>query len=558
MNRLSDALTSFLKYPYVFRVTAVALSCSFLVPVADAQEAAPVVIDPQTQQQVELTRAYWNANVDIANRPIVCNHLAYNPDTDAYDRNIGTSTRTSSGFYRSGNGETIIHEPLVRASNGNASRGIIHHSYIPELEPTRATWTVENGVYIGNAFDAQEYLELVNYDPATTEITIGASNNAVRVWTQGQVRQGNSIYTVTNYSICYALDGMPFIPTGSAELGNNDLPTLDELNDFTFQFPQAIDIDATVPVIYRADTGEQVQFSRGEWAYNEQLALSGMHCFAYRWDENYQNYVQVPEFGGLSGRDRWFTTSYPVYFEGSLITTRTYWTTDYYAYQDEELISAESFQLFGGNPYMELTDYGFNLWQPPNSYSFYRCQVNAPKRVLPVQPGNCDYSTADQYDGYGWNPVARESCPPLEAPVTDTLVQSDACDYSAANQYGGYGWNPVTRESCPPLAVPVVETLAADLPNACIDTDGDGFGWNGVETCIPGGDEHRPNPDPSQACIDTDGDGYGWNGVETCTPDEGESPADPSLVCEDSDDDGFGWTGTQSCRFDEQGNIVIL
>jgi len=47
----------------------------------------------------------------------------------------------------------------------------------------------------------------------------------------------------------------------------------------------------------------------------------------------------------------------------------------------------------------------------------------------------CDYSDAHKYDGWGWNPVARESCPPAAGHC------EDRGDYP-------WGWNPVTLESC--------------------------------------------------------------------------------------------------------------
>lgn len=83
----------------------------------------------------------------------------------------------------------------------------------------------------------------------------------------------------------------------------------------------------------------------------------------------------------------------------------------------------------------------------------------------------CDYSDAALYNGWGWDPVARDSCPPL-----------DECDYSNANIYGGWGWNPGTQMSCPPL-----------MPTAgvCIDSDGDGWGWDGVNSCPI---NNQPNP----------------------------------------------------------------
>lgn len=65
----------------------------------------------------------------------------------------------------------------------------------------------------------------------------------------------------------------------------------------------------------------------------------------------------------------------------------------------------------------------------------------APTTSVPA----CDYSNADQNDGWGWNPHTRQSCQPRPQVVD----QSD-CDYSDAAVNGGWGWNPVTRNSCPP------------------------------------------------------------------------------------------------------------
>ena len=64
----------------------------------------------------------------------------------------------------------------------------------------------------------------------------------------------------------------------------------------------------------------------------------------------------------------------------------------------------------------------------------------------------------------------------------------------------------------------------SDSIGACIDTDGDGFGWNGFETCDPTDSENDQISAVSpSACIDTDGDGFGWNGFETCDPTVSES-----------------------------------
>jgi len=58
-------------------------------------------------------------------------------------------------------------------------------------------------------------------------------------------------------------------------------------------------------------------------------------------------------------------------------------------------------------------------------------------------------------------------------------------------------------------------------------------------------------------CFDTDGDGWGWNGFETCTP---PTPPDEvrETICIDTDGDGWGWTGNASCIINDAGEIVVL
>lgn len=53
---------------------------------------------------------------------------------------------------------------------------------------------------------------------------------------------------------------------------------------------------------------------------------------------------------------------------------------------------------------------------------------------------------------------------------------SDNCDYSSADLQNGWGWDPVNAQSCPPR-------VADSDQNACIDSDGDGWGWNGTSSC---------------------------------------------------------------------------
>ncbi len=80
----------------------------------------------------------------------------------------------------------------------------------------------------------------------------------------------------------------------------------------------------------------------------------------------------------------------------------------------------------------------------------------------------CDYTDADLYNGWGWNPVEMTSCTPLPD-------NGGSCDFTSADSHMGWGWNPTTQMSCEPLILTAGE---------CVDSDGDGWGWNGVESCV--------------------------------------------------------------------------
>ena len=102
----------------------------------------------------------------------------------------------------------------------------------------------------------------------------------------------------------------------------------------------------------------------------------------------------------------------------------------------------------------------------------------------------------------------------------------------------GWGWNGTA--SCR------IETTSA---GTCVDNDGDGWGWTGTASCRIGG-----NNSSAGACVDSDGDGWGWDGTASCRIDSGTT----SGACIDTDGDGWGWDGVQSCRLDSPNlnNIV--
>jgi len=84
---------------------------------------------------------------------------------------------------------------------------------------------------------------------------------------------------------------------------------------------------------------------------------------------------------------------------------------------------------------------------------------------------------------------------------------NNGCDYSSADLYNGWGWNATLQLSCPPV-------------NVCIDTDGDGWGWDGTASCRVPGMTPPTGPTEVPACTtttsDPDGDGWGWENNASC------------------------------------------
>ncbi len=123
----------------------------------------------------------------------------------------------------------------------------------------------------------------------------------------------------------------------------------------------------------------------------------------------------------------------------------------------------------------------------------------------------------------GWSPTS--------------FAQTGACIDTDGD---GYGWNGVS--TCDPNAGSASDSGSSPTSSggACVDSDGDGYGWNGVATCSV----DAPAPAADSSCIDTDGDGFGWNGVSTCLVGGSSTPTQSSGECVDSDGDGYGWNAT--------------
>ena len=80
--------------------------------------------------------------------------------------------------------------------------------------------------------------------------------------------------------------------------------------------------------------------------------------------------------------------------------------------------------------HFELTNTGYRLWNDDTEYNECRTALSGtstrtqaipilPIGFLALDPDNCDYSDAADFDGFGWNQVTMSSCPPLISDGTD-------------------------------------------------------------------------------------------------------------------------------------------
>ncbi len=172
--------------------------------------------------------------------------------------------------------------------------------------------------------------------------------------------------------------------------------------------------------------------------------------------------------------------------------------------------------------------------------------------------------TSDHYNTYF--AIFSSNSPGYTGTVYKYVRENEACVLSP-NNYNHSQTKKLTAESYAILheryfkdaescggSVPPTDPIPGD----CIDTApvGDGWGWNGVESCAVQ-TEPEPEPEPEAGtCVDTAplGNGWGWNGTESCRvpavdPDPEPSNPDPG-ACVDTAPigDGWGWNGTASCR----------
>lgn len=131
--------------------------------VTQESEPAPVFTNLETNEFVNLTRAYWNAPADLYNKTITCVAHHFIRDTGTYVADNDPDRETHYTFH-------YTHLPLTATapytgtvrSEHIVSPGPDNDVFQTYYNQTFVTWSMDNGIYTGGApFSGSPYVEIV-------------------------------------------------------------------------------------------------------------------------------------------------------------------------------------------------------------------------------------------------------------------------------------------------------------------------------------------------------------------------------------------------------------
>ncbi|MEM7257944.1 MAG: hypothetical protein AAF404_11205 [Pseudomonadota bacterium] len=321
------------------------------------------------------------------------------------------------------------------------------------------------------------------------------------------------------------------------------------------KMPVPEDLDpppGTLPPYTNLETGQEVLLTEPHWNYNADLSLRRILCNTYDWDEAEGHYTHQP----LNDFLKFDYVFHPRV--GDTVRVTSVYTDVTVSIRDEVLTIDKdgSLPFREGLGRVEIVDQAVRIWQSntryrqctsvkllgaadvntyiwdfPNAYrpNFFESSGYpdddrvgfAPTGTTPdsQSTGACDYSSALVNDGWGWNPIAGVSCPPVDSATAHTT--QDKCDYTDAEANDGWGWNPIAGKSCPPVDSPATQTT-----DDCNYTDAEvngGWGWNPIagKSCPPLAIAATQTTIVSCDYTDAEvNDGWGWNPEtgESCAP----------------------------------------
>jgi hypothetical protein len=387
--------------------------------VTDQSHPKPEYTNQQTGARVELVRAYWDPNSDIADRNIRCEFFRFNSDTAMYERHPDAWGDFSPDVVWARD-NVFYHLPLAvtetQRSAAYAKWNTMYYTSAQQLPENLTTdppaeslypisvagdfetrlitgnakpplWTVVDGVYKGISPLAENpYVEITDY--------AGQPRNAVRVWDWNPdcSRLNCPMQPTDHFHLCHALDRQPFLPTGTAGLPGTALDHLDE----TILVSIADDELTTMPIISR-ESGLPIEFMQGHWNYNTTIAGQHVTCMQHMFDAQSGTY----ELNNLD-LSNWIseTLFHPYNGGDSVLVSSRYPANEYPTWWYTEKVPLQNGVL--GNTWllrstMERTDNGFNTWFDDDQYE----SCNATPEFMPLADSAIAPDQADATDSNG-------------------------------------------------------------------------------------------------------------------------------------------------------------
>ncbi len=177
--------------------------------------------------------------------------------------------------------------------------------------------------------------------------------------------------TANSYHDCYDVNGIAFVPTGSADTASDGLQPADE-QTITTLFSAVDDAAETTDL----ETGTAVVFSNPRWLYNTQIAGRRFQCHRNEWEwRNPSVYGNIDLDDSLAG---WQYIFHPYNGGGQVLITSRSFTNRNSQWQTKSIgLLSEVLGLWSENPQhlnMQQTTDGFRLWNAGDNETFDYCQ----------------------------------------------------------------------------------------------------------------------------------------------------------------------------------------
>ena len=398
------------------RVETRYVSCA----VTDQSETAPMAVDEFGGFTGELeTRAYWNANRDIAGRTIACDSLFFSRESQALE---------VIDVFEFQHDPLPLVAPFIAFADFSGTSDWSNLSENVSRQRSSNVWTVRDGIYQGPML-LSPWVQIVDRG--------GRSNNAIRY------RRGFGIFE------CYDPTGEPFVPTGFFDEVLPEPQQQAELPTITSTGVNDANGLSDVDPLINLQTGNEVVLPPITWDLFNDMIGREITCDRFTWDDSLQGYFA---FEGVQATE--FFIFYPISLSGpqkhGLVVTLQNRQNSFLTNYEFRIIDGEvmpdDVPIFSADNVEIINNTSIRIWDSSNFYTACRdtgkvvgvglvdaTDVKAliPTGVVQLGPNTATDSTNDSIDETIGVANGVE-----DAGTTDVQTSQDTTDNSSDDSTG--------------------------------------------------------------------------------------------------------------------------